>query len=581
MANFNINQRLNGLNPLSYAGVNASQPPQFVTKATDPTPNDSKNFYLGTLWLNTATEAVWMLVSLAGNVATWVMITGAAGSILTLTGNVGAAVGPTLGNVNVIGDGVGVFVGGNPGTSTLTISLIGGGVAAQSFPTDSGTATPNSSGVLNIKAQTSTLVCGSSVEFQATTNNVDLLVSDSGNNTIIGKNSGNLTLTSTNTTVLGVGSATALTSSSNNTIIGRGSATSLTSGSGSNTILGQGVATSVVSGSSNLIVGAGSGSNLTGSESNNLLINNAGITGKSAWIIVSNGAGTRFITTDMVDNQFVGINSGNTSLTGTNNTVFGAGSLAAITTSTNNEIFGNQVMTTATSGATGNCIFGGAAYHTGVGSNNVIFGSNSLFSATSASTNVCVGNSTGWDSVSGNGLTTGNLNILIGYTAGNAYRGAESGNIIIDNHTGIAVLGESNVTKIAGIRGVTTNNNNAVAVLIDSAGQLGTTSSSARYKENIKEMGLYSHILYQLNPVIFNYKKHSSEDKSVGLIAEDVYNVAPNLVVLDDEGLPETVKYHDLVPMLLNELIALNKRLRANNLRIDELIKRVEILESK
>src|SRR5690242_12625586 len=67
--------------------------------------------------------------------------------VQTLTGNTGGPVPPTGGNINVVGDGITVTVAGNPGTSTLTISL--GGSIAESFPTDSGTATP-AGNILNI-----------------------------------------------------------------------------------------------------------------------------------------------------------------------------------------------------------------------------------------------------------------------------------------------------------------------------------------------------------------------------------------------------------------------------------------------
>lgn len=45
--------------------------------------------------------------------------------IETLTGNSGGAVGPTGGNINVVGDGTTIDITGNPGTSTLTASFIG------------------------------------------------------------------------------------------------------------------------------------------------------------------------------------------------------------------------------------------------------------------------------------------------------------------------------------------------------------------------------------------------------------------------------------------------------------------------
>ena len=75
-------------------------------------------------------------------------------------------------------------------------------------------------------------------------------------------------------------------------------------------------------------------------------------------------------------------------------------------------------------------------------------------------------------------------------------------------------------------------------------------------------MGDLSEDLYCLRPVIFNYKKHAPHEKSVGLIAEEVAKVSQRLVVYDEEGLAETVKYQDLVPMLLNEIQKLNERVK-------------------
>jgi hypothetical protein len=53
---------------------------------------------------------------------------GGAGDILTLTGNTGGAVGPSVGgNINIVGIGS-VVVDGDPGTNTLTIESTGGGI---------------------------------------------------------------------------------------------------------------------------------------------------------------------------------------------------------------------------------------------------------------------------------------------------------------------------------------------------------------------------------------------------------------------------------------------------------------------
>ena len=113
---------------------------------------------------------------------------------------------------------------------------------------------------------------------------------------------------------------------------------------------------------------------------------------------------------------------------------------------------------------------------------------------------------------------------------------------------------------ISGIRGVTTANANAVPVLVDSAGQLGTVSSSRRFKQDIVDMGDATSRLLELRPVRFRYKQEQTmPDRSevpmeYGLIAEEVAEVFPDLVVYDDEGKPFTVKYHILSSMLLNEM---------------------------
>lgn len=66
-------------------------------------------------------------------------IGGGSTTVSTLTGNTGGPVPPTGGNIDIVGTGV-VEVTGNPGTSTLTISV--DQTVAETFTTDSGTATP-------------------------------------------------------------------------------------------------------------------------------------------------------------------------------------------------------------------------------------------------------------------------------------------------------------------------------------------------------------------------------------------------------------------------------------------------------
>ena len=67
-------------------------------------------------------------------------------------------------------------------------------------------------------------------------------------------------------------------------------------------------------------------------------------------------------------------------------------------------------------------------------------------------------------------------------------------------------------------------------------------------------MGDASSRLMGLRPVTFRYRAHPDGPLQYGLIAEEVERVMPELVVRDATGQPETVAYHELPAMLLNEL---------------------------
>src|SRR5439155_8597 len=69
------------------------------------------------------------------------------------------------------------------------------------------------------------------------------------------------------------------------------------------------------------------------------------------------------------------------------------------------------------------------------------------------------------------------------------------------------------------------------------------------------DMKEVSSAVLNLRPVTFSYKSDASHAQQVGLIAEEVQKVMPALVVRGADGQVETVKYHDLAVLLLNELI--------------------------
>jgi len=180
---------------------------------------------------------------------------------------------------------------------------------------------------------------------------------------------------------------------------------------------------------------------------------------------------------------------------------------------------------------------------------NTAQGHIALYNNTTGSSNIALG------SHAGQNLTTGNFNIAIGNygVAGEA------------NTTRLGTSGQQNRTFVSGIRGVAPGIPDAVSVVIDSQGQLGTVSSSGRYKQDIADMGQASNRLLQLRPVKFRYKKpYENSDKPLefGLIAEEVANVFPELVVLNEDNQPETVKYRLLSSLLLNELQKQNTSLK-------------------
>jgi len=107
---------------------------------------------------------------------------------------------------------------------------------------------------------------------------------------------------------------------------------------------------------------------------------------------------------------------------------------------------------------------------------------------------------------------------------------------------------------IAGIYGFTSSG--GVPVYIDSNGQLGTQTSSLRFKEQVRDMGDSTSALMKLRPVTFLYKPgYSNGERTLqyGLIAEEVAKVYPELVAYDNDGQPYSVRYQYLSTMLLNE----------------------------
>jgi uncharacterized coiled-coil protein SlyX len=106
--------------------------------------------------------------------------------------------------------------------------------------------------------------------------------------------------------------------------------------------------------------------------------------------------------------------------------------------------------------------------------------------------------------------------------------------------------------------------------VIDSQSQLGTISSSRRFKKEIKPMDQASEAILGLKPVTFNYKSDGARTPQFGLIAEEVAAVNPDLVVRDEKGEIYTVRYDAVNAMLLNEFLKEHRRGEEQDCKIRE-----------
>src|SRR6267378_637945 len=241
---------------------------------------------------------------------------------------------------------------------------------------------------------------------------------------------------------------------------------------------------------------------------------------------------------------------------GFSDTANGVDALFSNTTGSQNTATGVEALINNTTGGDNTADGFDALLHNTTGGNNMASGVNALFSNTTGSSNTANGinallnNTTGKGNIAlganaGVNLTTGSNNIDIG-APGVA---GESAKIRIGK------VGTQNGTFIAGIRGVTVAN--AVGVVIDINGHLGTVTSSARFKAAIKPMDKASEAILALKPVTFRYKEEIDPDgiPQFGLVAEQVEKVNPDLVARDEKGQVYTVRYEAVNAMLLNEFL--------------------------
>ena len=279
--------------------------------------------------------------------------------------------------------------------------------------------------------------------------------------------------------------------------------------------------------------------------------------------------------TDGSANTAVGFQALFSNTDGISNTATGADALVFNTIGNNNTAVGFSALQSNDVGIVNTANGASALFSNTGGQGNTATGNHALFSNTTANFNTANGNS----ALASN---TGSGNTAIGSTA-LANNTTGSGNIGVGNNAGANVITANSVISIgnvgkdvnnscfiSSIRGVQTQNANAIAVLIDSDGQLGTISSSRRFKKEIKPMDKVSEALLALKPVTFHYKSDATNTPQFGLIAEEVADVNPNLVVRDQNGEIYTVRYDAVNAMLLNEFLKEHGKVEEQSCKVQE-----------
>jgi hypothetical protein len=336
---------------------------------------------------------------------------------------------------------------------------------------------------------------------------------------------------------------------------------------------------SILPGLFNLYVGqaAGQGSGTNNTGSNNTATGyHALFSNTSGSYNTASGGIALYSNTTGNSNVAVGIAALSSNTDGGSNTAVGAAALTSNTDGNDNTAIGNSALYYNTTGVVNTGTGNNALINNTTGSANTVAGDGAMYGNSTGSGNVAIGR------LSLGGLGSGNNNTALGTGAGGNFSGSESDNVEINNG---GVAGESGVirigtagtqtaTYIAGIQGVMTGQSGAIPVLVDSNGQLGTVSSSRRYKEDIHDMGSASEGLLRLRPVTFRYKKpyaDGSKPVQYGLIAEEVAEVYPDLVVRNRDGQLESVQYYKLDVMLLNEVQKLTAAHKADELEVAKL----------
>jgi hypothetical protein len=264
----------------------------------------------------------------------------------------------------------------------------------------------------------------------------------------------------------------------------------------------------------------------------------------------------------LTDGQFcTGVGAGTLlSNNGGENTATGAGALLSNNNGEDNTAIGAFALFSNVDGFDNTAVGDRALFsNTTLGIDNTAIGHLALENNTTGGGNTAIGNNTLVNTINGN------LNTALGANAGNSVTTAS--NVICIGASGADA---DNSCYVGNIFGQPIDPATATLVAVDSNGKLGTMLSSRRFKQDIKPMDKASEAILVLNPVTFHYKSDAKSTPCFGLIAEEVVQVNPDLVLRDKNGEVLTVRYDAVNAMLLNEFLKEHRKNEQQERKIQE-----------
>ncbi len=162
--------------------------------------------------------------------------------------------------------------------------------------------------------------------------------------------------------------------------------------------------------------------------------------------------------------------------------------------------------------------------------------------------------------ISGNGLTLGTTSPALTLT-----RGAETTQFSIDG--GLSTIlhwGLGSGSSYLGIK-----HSGSWQTYLTSSGTSWISSSDSRLKSVLGPIEGMCEKLKSVQPVFFEFKADQSKTRKVGVLAQEVQAICPEIVTTDPEGWLG-IAYQDVVPLLLASIRELTTRveaLEATNIR--------------